>query len=342
MFNEPSSNFIDTDKISQHLRNKAINLHTKQILITNFAGSDQEKDLSEPANCDGYGRIRHFKIQSSKLWVPNPLPILPASKSLGVTAKKEIRAQVFQNSVCNWRCWYCFVDYKLLSGDYKYANFLSADQLVDLYLKQVNPPPMIDLTGGQPDLTPEWVPWMMGALLDRGLQNKVFLWSDDNLSNDYLWRFLTPTELDRIANYKMYARVCCFKGIDGQSFFLNTKADPALFDRQFELCKRLLDLGIDLYCYITITASTQTDFNKVIPELFDRLQLIDEQLPLRIVPLEILEFTPMKNRMTESLRDAIKGQYLALKVWESELSRRFSHSQLQMPITEIKLGNDNV
>jgi len=55
---------------------------------------------------------------------------------------------------------------------------------------------MIDLSGGQPDLTPEWIPWMMEELNNRGLTDKVYLWSDDNLSNDYFWKYLSDAEID--------------------------------------------------------------------------------------------------------------------------------------------------
>ena len=89
---------------------------------------------------------------------------------------------------------------------------------------------MIDLTGGQPDLTPEWVPWMIEELRRRELTNKVYLWSDDNLSNDYFWRYLTDDQRAAIKGYRNYGRVACFKGIDRGSFAFNTGADPALFD----------------------------------------------------------------------------------------------------------------
>ena len=156
-------NYIDTDSFSNSLRDKAINTIEKTILITNFENSDQEKDLTEPPNCNGYGRIRHFRLGDSKDWPLNPLPILPAQKALGIETSDMIRAQVFQNAVCNWRCWYCFVDFKLLSGNRKYSEHLNCDTLLDYYCDQEAPPLVIDLTGGQPDITPEWVPWMMEA-----------------------------------------------------------------------------------------------------------------------------------------------------------------------------------
>lgn len=332
------NNSIDTNKLSESLRLKAIDPINKSLLITNFHGSEQEEDLSEPANCDGFGRIRHFKLDSGTNWPINPLPILPAAKALGINSNSEMRAQVFQNSVCNWRCWYCFVDFKLLSGNSKYSKFLTSEEMLNMYLLEDNPPQMIDLSGGQPDLTPEWVPWMMEAITERGLQDKIYLWSDDNLSNDYFWKFLTPKQIDLVTSYKMYSRVCCFKGIDDRSFGLNTKADPKLFNKQVELSKRLLEINLDLYCYITLTANTDTNFDLVIPQFLDRIQTVDELLPLRIVPLKVYDtFTPIAKRMDDNFKDMLKGQFTAIEVWQKELSKRFSPQQLLQPITEVSL-----
>jgi uncharacterized Fe-S cluster-containing radical SAM superfamily protein len=329
---------IDTPKVSIHLRSKAIDIERKAILITNFTGSKQEKDLSVPANCNGFGRVRHFKFDAGEDWIQNPLPILPAAKALRVEPDSQIRAQVFQNSVCNWRCWYCFVDFELLKGDNKHGAFLTCDEMIDLYLKEENPASMIDLTGGQPDLTPEWIPWMMQALKDRGLDKKIFLWSDDNLSNDYLWQFVSNEQIDLMANYKMYSRVCCFKGIDERSFSLNTNATPELFSNQLYLCKRLLEINLDLYCYITLTANTDTNFEMAIPKFLDSVQLIDDVLPLRIVPLRIFDsFTPIASRMNDTFKDMMKGQYSAIAIWKKELAKRFTSNQLNLPITEIEL-----
>jgi uncharacterized Fe-S cluster-containing radical SAM superfamily protein len=328
---------IDTEKFSSHLREKAIDLTDRRILITNFSGSEQEKDLSEPSNCNGFGRVRHFKFDAGVNWPSNPLPILPAAKALKISHSAEIRAQVFQNSACNWRCWYCFVDFSLLAANPKYASFLSCSEMVDLYLASNSPASMIDLTGGQPDLTPEWIPWMMQELIDRNLDQRIYLWSDDNLSNDYFWKYLSPHQIDLISNYKMYSRVCCFKGIDEESFSKNTNADPSLFKNQFELFKRLLDIKLDLYGYITLTATTNTNFELVIPRLFDSLQNIHQNLPLRIVPLKIFPFTPVKSRLNDEFENMMIGQHQALKFWNQELNNRFSQEEKETVITEIKL-----
>jgi hypothetical protein len=135
----------------------------------------------------------------------------------------------------------------------------------------------------------------------------------------------------------MYSRVCCFKGIDEKAFSLNTKANPKLFSNQFELCKRLLEINLDLYCYITLTANTDTNFEIAVPQFLDKIQTIDEMLPLRIVPLKIFEFTPVVSRMNEMFADMLNGQYKAIDVWKNELQKRYSAKQLAQSITEINL-----
>ena len=167
---------IDTDEFSQALRERSIDLDQHRLLVTNLGGSDQEKDLTLPANCDGYGRIRHFHRKTSDGWPSNPLPIDPASKALGIAASEVLRAQVFQNASCNWRCWYCYVPFPLLAANEKYAGWLCPTELVDLYLTEPSRPKVIDLSGGQPDLVPEWIPWMMSELRSRQLENETYLW----------------------------------------------------------------------------------------------------------------------------------------------------------------------
>src|ERR1044071_4098129 len=125
---------INTDAFSATLRKRGIDVPARRVSISRLSGSRQEADLAEPVNCNGLGRIRHFQLKSYVDWSPNPLPIYPACKALGLSPSTTLRAQVFQNSVCNWRCWYCFVDFNRLSGDKRYSEFVSATRLVDLFL----------------------------------------------------------------------------------------------------------------------------------------------------------------------------------------------------------------
>lgn len=329
---------IDTEKASRKYRDAAVDLEARRVLITNYRGSDQERDFSDPANCRGFGRVRHFQREAGGSWPENPLPIAPACRALGLPIAEGIRAQVFQNAVCNWRCWYCFVDFKLLAGSKKHSAWLSPGDLIDLYLDEPDRPVMIDLSGGQPDLVPEWVPWMIEALLERGLADRLYLWSDDNLSNDYFWQFLTADQIRLIAGFQRYGRVCCFKGFDEVSFSFNTSAEATLFDRQFELIGKFVELGIDLYAYVTLTGPTNVDIRNRIRRFVDKLQTVDAMLPLRTVPLQVRVFTPVQGRMDQSRELALAHQHDAASAWIEELNARFSKEERSCLICDVPLG----
>lgn len=333
-----ATRLINTDKFAQSLRRKGIDVASKKVLVTNFEKSEQEKDLTLPPNCSGFGRIHHFNRSQGADWPLNPLPTEPASHFLGLSNVESIQVQVFQNAACSWRCWYCFVDDELLAANPSRSVYMRADELLDLYLQEPSHPPIIDLSGGQPDLVPEWTLWFADALCARGLHDKIYLWSDDNLSNDYLWRYLGASDVNRLIGYKNYGRVGCFKGFDEQSFSFNTRAYPELYSRQFKTMKRLVDTGLDVYGYVTLTASDDESLSVRIRGFVDRLQEeIHPLFPMRMVPLRIMEFTPTSRRMTSAHRRAMSVQTDAVQLWGEELRKRFASDVREKKIFEHTL-----
>ncbi|WP_157580405.1 hypothetical protein [Rudanella lutea] len=329
---------INTEEHSEQLRRKGIIQERQQVLITQFPGSTQSKDLTLPYNCSGFGRIHHFHRESSPGFPENPLPIDPAHHALQLPFENLVRVQVFQNAVCSWRCWYCFVDYNLLSGNLKHAAYLTADELLDLYQAEEQPLPIIDLSGGQPDLVPEWTLWIIDAIRRRGLKGEVYVWSDDNLSNDYLWSNLTKEEVNRLADSTLYGRVGCFKGFDPASFSFNTNAVSALFDYQFVIMKRLIESRIDMYGYVTLTAQTADGLRDKMVDFMDQIQeRIHPNFLLRTIPLPIKEFTPTSLRMNDSHHQAIKIQQEAVAVWNDELQKRFTSEERSKRVFEHRI-----
>lgn len=328
---------INTAKMSEHLRARAIDIDGRKILISRLDGSDQEGDLQIPPNCGGYGRVRHFKLATSPGWPANPLPIVPACTALGLAVPAVMTAQVFQNAACAWRCWYCFVPYNLLSADPERSDWLSPEELVRRFAAQNDRPLIIDLSGGSPDLVPEWTVWMMEALEAEGLASKTFLWTDDNLSTDYLFEKLSRKQIAHLTSYRNYGRVCCFKGFDAESFTFNTHAAEAGFDRQFEIMGRLLKLGLDIYGYITLTGPSDIDVPEKVSSLFDRLQVLDPHLPLRIVPLEIRSFSPMEQRMGTEHYSSLAVQSQAIAAWNANIERRFRADTRALGIASVPL-----
>ena len=103
--------------MSESLRSETWRLATRELLVARLKDSDQESDLSEPTNCGGLGRRRHFSTGTSDGWPSNPLPIRPAESFLKRSLGDSAEARVFQNLACNWRCWYCYVPFNLLGGN---------------------------------------------------------------------------------------------------------------------------------------------------------------------------------------------------------------------------------
>jgi organic radical activating enzyme len=330
--------YLQSDQLASRYRNSAIDLPGRRVLVTNFRGTEQERDLSEPANCEGFGRVRHFMRKRSKDWVENPLPLDPAARALDLGFDQQLRAQVFQNAVCNWRCWYCFVPFALLDANKNHSQLMTAGDLIELWLRDPERPDMIDLTGGQPELVPEWVLWMMEELQQRGLEKEVYLWSDDNLSADYFWTALSAKDRDFMACYSMYSRVCCFKGFDDHSFSFNTMVSPDEYGKQFERMAKLMHLGLDLYAYVTFTTAEMGDVASKMNRFVDRLQRLDENFPLRTVPLKIEVFSPTASRLNTERRSALDNQFRVMEVWHGILEERFSAEQRGTRICDVPLA----
>lgn len=308
---------IRTDEMASKMRARIIRPESRQILITRLEGSAQESDLSSPVNCNGLGRVRHFRRETHPKWPDNFLPIDPAAVALRETPQSMVEAQVFQNAACAWRCWYCYVPFELLGGDERRAQWVTADELAKLYGELPLRPAILDLSGGSPDLTPEWVPWTIEALERAGLADQTYLWSDDNLSTDFVFTELNETQR-RMLSHPNYGRVCCFKGFDNESFAFNTGAEPKEFDRQFERFSRYLDLGIDLYAYVTLTGPNAENIEEKMTAFVQRLSSTWEALPGRTVPLRIDTFGPMIARNSNrDLSTALDVQDAAIEIWNS-------------------------
>ena len=335
------SRLIETNFFASMLREKVIRPSTRQVLVSRISGSDQEQDLTLPPNCRGLGRVHHFRRTRGNDWLPNPLPIDPAARALGLPSQDMMKAQLFQNAACAWRCWYCYVPFDLLAAHPARAEWITADELVRLYTEEINPPPILDLSGGSPDLTPEWVVWTMEALINRGLAESTYLWSDDNLSTDYLYTQLDKGARELITSYRNYGRVCCFKGFDAASFSFNTNAESAGYERQFEIFRRYLELDIDLYGYVTLTGPDLSAVSNGVRGFVNRLRDIHDALPLRVVPLRVEQFGPTRGRDERRPRRrlalGLAVQEAAIECWIRELERHYSTAELTLPIVDVPL-----
>jgi hypothetical protein len=215
---------------------KVIKLDEKKILISKISFSKQENDLTLPPNCGGYGRIRHFRISRNDNWLSDTLPNVPYATRMNKNVEEVLQTQLFQISACDFRCWFCFVDENLLSAKEEVAKYFTVDELFDLYLKETIQPKVIDLSGGQPNLAPEWY-WTIQKVTELN-RNDLYIWSDDNLSNYFYWKYLSTEQRKFISNFPYQGRVGCFKGFDYESFSFNTNSNPKYYEILLRHLKR--------------------------------------------------------------------------------------------------------
>jgi uncharacterized Fe-S cluster-containing radical SAM superfamily protein len=328
---------MDMQRYFIECRNSVYNKSTQQVLLSRISGSEQEKDLSLPPNCCGVGRVHHFRRKLDEDWF-DPLPMDPMSKSLGLPIYDIIQAQVFQIASCNLNCWYCFVPNNLKIGDRNHSSYFTSEQMIDMFIKENINIRIIDLSGGNPELTPEWILETMKALENRKLSDKIYLWSDDALTTGFFFSELSKSDVRYIKQYPHFGKVGCFKGFDARSFCFNTSLDGSFFDKQFELFQNYLTLGIDIYGYVTFTTDCLDNLEEKIHLFIHRLKGIHSFLPLRIVPLKIIEFSPVKQRLNQKYEVAINNQTTVFHEWRRQLHKLYSNDQLAQRICDVSIS----
>lgn len=322
--------------ISEVLRNKVVDLKNKKILVSNLLASNQSNDLTMPPNCNGFGRIRHFRMHKSDRWLTDPLPNIPYATRMNIPVEETLQTQLFQISACNFRCWFCFVDDALLSANEAHSKFLSIEELFELYLAEPIQPKLIVLSGGHPYLAPEWLLWTIQKIQELK-RDDLYVWTDDNLSNYYYWKYLSDNQRKYISNFYHQGRVGCFKGFDEESFMYNTKASASHFNQQFEVFDRIFKEGVDLYAYAIFTTAQSTNIKNKVSRFVDRLQTIHNNLPLRTIPLEIIPYTPVVKREKTNDSQALNVQYQVLECWNEELEKRFSFEERNLLISNVTM-----
>jgi len=329
------------DLIGLELRDRILNQENQSILIARLKNSTQSQDYNTKLNSDDFSRIRVFRKFTfhGTGGAPDVESRDRAMLIYGYLNSKDTQSFVFQLAGCSWRCWYCYVDYKQLSGNLDTGEFLTTDQMVEIFKKERGNVDILDLSGGQPDLVPEWTLWILKSLEKSNLKGQVHIRSEDNLSNDFIWRFLSKEERRYISLYPNYTRIGCFKGFDNESFHFNTGDDCQMFERQFMIMNSLIQEGFNMYSYVTFTCNDGADMEKRIGKFVDRLQDIDRNLPLRVIPLLIHDFSALKSRKQQITETVKHNEKLALEAWLRCLEFRYTKHERLVPLSEVRLLN---
>lgn len=324
------------DKICEVLRKQIIDVENKSVKLTKFVGLNECLDNNCHANCRGLGRIRKYKKFS--LFLDNQEK---TQKRLlrGVDPLiGDFETQVFQILGCNMRCWYCFVDDCVLAATADSGEWVTISDMIELFLQENQSPYIIDLSGGQPDLAPEWCLWVMEELEKRDLRDNVYVWIDDNLATMHVMeKYLTQDQILYMANYPKHSRACCFKGYNELTYRFNVRNKCSTLEEQINNFGKLYNYGFDIYAYITLTGPRGSANRKDMELFIDRIQDIHPQLPLRLIPLKIKEFEETTRRMNKLYMEAFVEQYQAYDIWTTIMGERYTKEELAIPYEKVEI-----
>ncbi len=312
------------------------NPNNHKIFLAKIQGSEQERDLTLPANCNGFGRIRHFRRLQYEDWIPDPLPIDPALNYLQIENASVLLTECFQIAWCNLNCWYCFVPATMKLGAATCGAWFSADQMLYEMLAVDGLPRVIVLSGGNPEVAPTWPLSLMKALEREGVANKFYLWSDDALSLDYFHTILSKREIEYMARYTGYGKVCCFKGYNNLSCQFNTQNNLLYYHDQMRRFKEYYEDGFDLYGYVTFTTPELTNMEQELQFFFDDLRRIHPLMPLRVIPLRITIYKSVQKLNKEQM-SAYENQFAVLAAWRELIAKNFDSNLIMERISNIHI-----
>mgnify|MGYP000890515109 CR=1 FL=1 len=320
----------------KNIRNLLVDHRTRSVRLAILEGSDESLDPNTTINCDGLGRIRRYAGQSMILnsgrgIVPRRRLFRTLPPGSGYTT------QCFQLAGCNWRCWYCFVDDALLTANPMRSRFVPVADMVSAFLAMPDGGSVLDLSGGQPELVPEWTLWTMQDLEATGLRGQVHVWVDDNLSGRFLERYCTSEEIEYMASFPKHTRAGCFKGMDDISIKAATGSRGASVTQQLRACEALIDWGFDVYFYLTTLGPFRDGPKEAARQFVNRLIGVHPLLPLRVIPLEIRNHRALLTRVGTSREGERLNQIEGLIAWEEQLAESFTPEQLATPYESIHL-----
>lgn len=247
---------------------------------------------------------------------------------------------------CDFRCWYCYCDDSLLNGNN--LLYVNPKDLIDKFLEQRTADSVqgvqsnvLRISGGEPFLAVELILGCLEELRRRRLDEKIFVWTETNLSP-----FLTaPKEtksllekwgvnLQRFAEFKNFAVHPCIHGTSPANLKEVTKLDEKWFDGLLKGFKCLIDNKIDVYPTISPNMSSPDDVSSI----FGKLRSINEYLPLRVALIEYhLDYPTVFKRKGTELHTTVYNKYLFINRWNDLLLKNYQLSYAEKPRHEVPL-----
>lgn len=269
-------------------RDKFYRENERAVLFANILETKEAEDFYHCVNHDGFGRIREF----TKFSMHIETELIKHRKFIRINGEgrwsEQYLSQVFQIGVCPLRCRYCFVDRQNLDGTNKNSVFLQPEDIIGMFLETWPDIRNLDLSGGSPDLFPEFLFGLLHEIERVGLKGKITIWSESNLDTRFYSR-LSKGMMNYIITFPYFHLLCSLKGWDSESVLYNTQ-NTMNFEEQVKgiefFCRKHFPISVYLV-FIGNRVATLEDIRK----LYVRLKNIDMRLPEWCIPLYIKKFS---------------------------------------------------
>jgi len=334
----------DPIELAKRLRPKMIDLENKKVLLAGFGGTGQSKDFSKQHLIGDWARKKiYLKPREKNLPDMWKEPAGIASQNLNVPPDECNATFTIQVKGCNLACWFCYVDDENKSACHDKGVWVSAEEILTAFLVesrkfQRHPNPdervnIIRISGGEVSIVPEIILWLIEAVEKWGLENHVYLWADTNLTTlNTFWGNLSRQDVEKIAAFRNFGIVGCYKGIDPESYHDNTGANPDTWMAQFLSHRLLVDTGFDVYSYLSPTIFFRNEGDE--KHLEGRLRnfimtmehVVDPAAAGRLYPLEIKSYSPMEGRLTPERQKALEFHQKVRELLRKIQRERFGRS----------------
>jgi uncharacterized Fe-S cluster-containing radical SAM superfamily protein len=271
-------------------------------------------------------------------------PVTIAAK-LGKNWKHYNHHVIVQSSFCNFRCFYCYVDYKFLG---KEMIKMSAKTILEQFMQKRKEAAskgqhynVLRISGGEPMLVPDLTLSCLRMVRKLGLENEICIKTETNISplvkvnGHYLveeW-----ADFDELAQFKNFLIHPTVHGISAENLQKNCGVVPEIIEMIFEGLEFLVKHRLDFYPSFGMNTVPLKD----VEPFFKRIKEIHKNLPLRFAVRPFnFNYDAVIERKNDKRALQISEQNEVIKKWDALLQEEYGVSYAEKPRHKIRLDND--
>jgi uncharacterized Fe-S cluster-containing radical SAM superfamily protein len=258
--------------------------------------------------------------------------------------KDYTRHAIVQIGVCNFRCFYCYVDYDFLKG--RNVLNVTAQDIVDKFIElreeamqQGSNLNVLRISGGEPLLVPDLIVEVLRIIKSMGLDDKICIKTETNLSplvtNDdgdcVAEKWASLKELSSYNNFIMHPT---FHGISKESLQRVSTAKWESFDMMVSGVRKLIDLKIQFFPSFGSNVYELED----ISNFFELCKSIHPNLPGRIAvrKFDVNYDAPLaRNHGTRNIK--VFDPIPVMQKWDSLLKKEYGVGYGEVPRHSFEL-----